>query len=62
MVRNTKGFSGLTKEFIINDEKLYLMTSQLGAVSIDELKEKVFSLDDKKEDIKNSLDFLVYGF
>ncbi|GGD35755.1 hypothetical protein GCM10012288_07130 [Malaciobacter pacificus] len=62
LVRDLKGVQGLTKELIINDEKVYLTTAQMGAVMISELKQKVVSLEDEKEEIKNSIDFLIYGF
>lgn len=62
LIRDLKGIQGLTKEFVINDEKVYLTTAQMGAVYIDELKEKVTSLENIKEEIKNSIDFLIYGF
>ena len=62
LVRDLKGVQGLTKEFVINDEKVYLTTAQMGAVYIDELKEKVTSLKNEKDEIKNSIDFLIYGF
>ncbi len=62
LVRDLKSVQGLTKEFVINDEKVYLTTAQMGAVYIDELKEKVTSLENEKEEIKNSIDFLIYGF
>lgn len=62
LARNIKDFKGLTKEFIINDEKVYLTTSQLGTIHKNELKTKICSLENQKEDIKNSLDFLIYGF
>lgn len=62
LVRDLKGVEGLVKEFIINDEKVYLTTAQMGAVIISELKEKVTSLENEKEEIKNSIDFLIYGF
>ncbi len=62
LVRDLKGVQGLTKEFIINDEKVYLTTAQMGAVVISELKQKVISLENEKEEIKNSIDFLIYGF
>jgi len=62
LVRDVKGVQGLTKEFIINDEKVYLTTAQMGAVMISELKQKVTSLENEKEEIKNSIDFLIYGF
>ena len=62
LIRDLKGIQGLTKEFVINDEKVYLTTAQMGAVYIDELKEKVTSLGNEKEEIKNSIDFLIYGF
>ena len=62
LVRNAKGFSGISKKIKINDENLILMTSQLGTVFTSELGVKICSLDDSKEDIKNSLDFLIYGY
>ena len=62
LVRDLKGVEELVKEFIINDEKVYLTTSQMGAVIISELKGKVKSLENEKEVIKNSIDFLIYGF
>ena len=52
LVRDLKGVQGLTKEFIINDEKVYLTTAQICTVFIDELKEKVTTLESKKEEIK----------
>ena len=61
-VRDLKGVKGLSKEFVINDEKVYLTTAQMGAVIMNELKEKVTSLENEKEEIKNSIDFLIYGF
>jgi len=62
LVRDMKDVQGLTKRFIINNEKVYLTTSQMGAVHISELQKKVTSLATEKEEIKNSLDFLIYGF
>ena len=62
LARNLKDVQGLTKELIINDEKLYLISSQIGAVHINELQQKVTSLENQKDEIKNSLDFLIYGF
>ena len=43
-------------------KKVYLTTAQMGAVMISELKQKVVSLENEKEEIKNSIDFLIYGF
>jgi toxin CcdB len=34
----------------------------MSAVMISELKQKVVSLENEKEEIKNSIDFLIYGF
>jgi toxin CcdB len=62
MVRDIKDVKGLTKEFIINDEKVYLTTSQIGTVHLFELKTKILSCIEEKDEIKNSLDFLIYGF
>ena len=62
LVKDMKDFKGLTKEFIIENQKVYLITSQLGAVHKNELKTKVTTLQNQKEDVKNSIDFLIYGF
>ena len=62
LVRDLKGVQGLTKEFVINDEKVYLTTAQMGTVMINELKQKIGNLENEKEEIKNSIDFLIYGF
>ena len=53
---------GLTKELKINDETFYLYTDQIAAVPLSLLSEKVCSFKEQSEDIKNSIDFLVYGF
>ncbi|QKJ23232.1 CcdB family protein [Poseidonibacter lekithochrous] len=60
--RDKKIFNGLIKELNVNDEKVYLITSQIGTALVNELNEKVCSLDNQKEDIKNSIDFLIYGY
>ena len=52
----------LTKELKINDETLYLYTDQIATVPLSLLSEKVCSLKEQSEDIKNSIDFLVCGF
>ena len=62
LVKDMKDFKGLTKEFIIENQKVYLTTSQMGAVHKNELNNKVTSLDNQKDEIKNSIDFLIYGF
>lgn len=59
---DSTSLKGLTKEFIVENKKVYLMTSQMGTVYKNELTVKVTSLEDKKEEIKNSIDFLIYGF
>ena len=62
LVKDKNDFRGLTKEFVIENQKVYLTTSQMGAVHKNELKNKVISLENQKEEIKNSIDFLIYGF
>lgn len=62
LVKDFKGFKGLTKEFIIENQKVNLATSQMGTVHKNELKIKITTLENQKEEIKNSIDFLVYGF
>jgi toxin CcdB len=62
LTRNIKDVQGLTKEFIIKNEKLYLTSSQMGTDHISELQQKTTSLSQYKDEIKNSLDFLIYGF
>lgn len=62
LVKDKNDFKGLTKEFIIENQKVYLTTSQIGAVHKNELKTKITTLINQKEEIKNSIDFLIYGF
>lgn len=62
LVKDKNDFKGLTKEFIIENQKVYLTTSQMGAVHKNELKTKITTLTNQKEEIKNSIDFLIYGF
>ena len=62
LVKDKNDFKGLTKEFVIENQKVYLTTSQMGTAHKNELKNKVTSLDNQKEEIKNSIDFLIYGF
>ncbi len=38
LVKDKNDFKGLTKEFIIENQKVYLTTSQMGAVHKNELK------------------------
>ena len=62
LVKDKNDFKGLTKEFVIKNQKVYLTTSQMGAVHKNELKTKITTLINQKEYIKNSIDFLIYGF
>ena len=62
LVKDKNDFKGLTKEFIIENQKVYLTTSQMGAIHKNELKTKITTLQNQKEEIKNSIDFLIYGF
>ena len=62
LVKDKKDFKGLKKEFMIENQKVYLTTSQMGAVHKNELKTKITTLINQKEEIKNSIDFLIYGF
>lgn len=62
LVKDIKEFTSLSKMFIIEDQKVYLTTSQLGTINKYELKRKVTNLEEKSEEIKDSLDFLIYGF
>ena len=62
LVKDKNDFKCLTKEFVIKNQKVYLTTSQMGAVHKNELKTKITTLINQKEEIKNSIDFLIYGF
>ena len=53
---------GLTKRLYVNDELLYLYTDQMATIPFSLLSEKVCSLKEESEEIKNSIDFLIYGF
>ena len=52
----------LTKRLYVNDELLYLYTDQMATIPFSLLSEKVCSLKEESEEIKNSIDFLIYGF
>lgn len=60
--KTDKIYKGLTKEFIVNGETVYLLSTQIGTVLATELKTEICSLGKQKEEIENSLDFLIYGF
>ena len=62
LVKDKNDFKGLIKEFIIENQKVYLTTSQMGTIHKNELKTKITTLQNQKEEIKNSIDFLIYGF
>jgi toxin CcdB len=62
LIKDKNDFKGLTKEFVIENQKVYLTTSQMGTVHKNELKTKITTLTNQKEEIKNSIDFLIYGF
>tara|TARA_B100001063_G_scaffold2703_1_gene1903 strand:- start:408 stop:713 length:306 start_codon:yes stop_codon:yes gene_type:complete len=53
---------GLTKELKIDDEILYLYTDQMATIPFSLLSEKICSIKEQSEEIKNSIDFLIYGF
>lgn len=59
---NKKIIQGLTKEFIINKQTVYLFTAQMGSIPIIDLQNKVTDLQKQKDEIKNFIDFLIYGF
>jgi toxin CcdB len=59
---NYKPIKGITKEFFIENQKVAMITTQMGTVHINELENKISNLNNHKDEIKNSLDFLVYGF
>jgi toxin CcdB len=44
LVKYKNDFKGLTKEFVIENQKVYLTTSQMGAVHKNELKTKITTL------------------
>ena len=48
LVKDKNDFKGLTKEFVIKNQKVYLTTSQMGAVHKNELKTKITILQNQK--------------
>ena len=52
----------LTKELKIKDEILYLYTDQMATIPLCLLNEKICSIKEQSDEIKNSIDFLIYGF
>ena len=52
----------LTKELKIKDEIVYLYTDQMATIPFSLLNEKICSIKEQGDEIKNSIDFLIYGF
>ncbi|WP_121627045.1 CcdB family protein [Poseidonibacter antarcticus] len=52
----------LTKELKIKDEIVYLYTDQMATIGLSLLNEKICSIKEQGDEIKNSIDFLIYGF
>lgn len=62
LVLNTKGAKILNPEFEIGNIKLIMSTSELASISLENVGEKVCSLEDRREDIISAIDFLITGF
>ena len=52
----------LNPKFNINGTEVILSTQEISTIPIDNLGEKVCSLKDEREEIINSIDFLITGF
>jgi len=52
----------LTKELKVKDETVYLYTDQMATIPFSLLNEKICSIKEQGDEIKNSIDFLIYGF
>lgn len=52
----------INPKFIINSEELTMMTTKIATIPLNSLGDKVGSLEDKRSEILNALDFLITGF
>lgn len=62
MRKANKTINILNLEFSINGLEVVLSTQEISTISIDNLGEVICSLKDKREEIINSIDFLITGF
>ncbi len=49
-------------KFIINNTEFIMITTQIAAISLNNIGTKVSSLEDNRSDIINAIDFIISGF
>ena len=62
IVRSKKPLSKLNPVITLNNEMLVISTQEMAAIPIKLLHNKVISLADHRQEILDSVDFLVVGF
>jgi len=59
---NEKVTNVVNPEILINNTKVIMLTTQIAGIRMDNIGAKVCSLEDKRDEIINAIDFLVTGF
>lgn len=62
MRKSNKTINILNPKFNINGIEVILSTQEISTISIENFGDKVCSLKEKREEIINSIDFLITGF
>lgn len=62
LVINSKDAKILNPKFEIEDIQVSMSTAELASISVDNIGEKICSLDDKRSEIIDAVDFLLTGF
>lgn len=62
MRKSNKTINILNPKFNINGTEVILSTQEISTIPIENLGDKVCSLKDEREEIINSIDFLITGF
>lgn len=62
LVSKSEVMKRLNIEIMVRNQKLVISTQEMTSVSVDLLDDKVFSLEDKAEEILEAVDFLLMAF
>lgn len=62
MIKDIPSARILNPRFTINDIEVVLSTSELASISLNNIGEKVCSLEKSREEIIGAVDFLITGF
>ena len=62
LVSKSEVLHKLNIEITVRNQKFVISTQEMSAVSVDLLDDKVFSLEDKAQEIMDAVNFLLMGF